>query len=270
MIDSSLKKSQTPDSFGRQENRPKYDIYLLKDSYNRSKGIDNTVKGFRSELSMNAPHVAKFSKFAKTLQNLIKRRSSAVSPHINYELLGTAFNQAYFFKNFVKNLYAFSFLQQHRQIRNNIVVDIGCGAGVASLAWNLTFTNHNPYYILIDKSQSQISIANQIWSIFPKPRLSFANYDYRDYQIKKGIHLASYWLTSQKIENIINEYSLRGIFGDFLIIVDYSDVIDNFVHHLSEYARFQTLFSSIELPETCRNLLRENYLDLGVAVGQLR
>ena len=77
----------------------------------------------------------------------------------NYNTFALTFNRAFLFKNLLKTSYALIVLRNKGFAFDGNVIDVGCGAGVFSIAWHFVFPRYGGQLILIDQSEAQLDIA---------------------------------------------------------------------------------------------------------------
>lgn len=164
-------------------------------------------------------------------KKLMEEFGKGTRKEIDYDRFFLVFNKMYFFKNLYKVFVSLDFLKSHKFIVSTTyssVIDIGCGAGVGTIAWIKLFGKGNTKHILIDKNKCQLDLAKNIVQIFENNIFEFYNSSYpKDFDKLSGIKLFSYWFCEQKcLENTLHEQDLNEFVGDGVLIIDYKHNID--------------------------------------------
>lgn len=194
----------------------------------------------------------------------IKNRFIGRSP-IDYSTGSLAFNRAYFLKNLLKNLtnygYALStgILEPFFSRRRLQVVDIGSGAGTATLAWNYLAKGLSHDFRLLDRSDAQLELAMKISELFqfdfaaeimnfPSPRRRQAD-----------IQLVSYWLCEQDLSD---HALLLNSFQKPSILTDYADVLASVCKQLSSTHSFMLWSLTCAVPYGARQYLEDTHFEV--------
>jgi len=164
-------------------------------------------------------------------KELMAEFGKGIRKEIDYDKFWLVFNKMYFYKNLYKVFVSLDYLKRREFIVPTSypsVIDIGCGAGVSTIAWIKLFGEGNTKHILIDKNKHQLDLAKNIVKIFENNRFEFHNSFYpNDFGKLNGIKLFSYWFCEQKcLETALGEQDLNEFVGDGVIIVDYKHNID--------------------------------------------
>lgn len=216
-------------------------------------------------LRRSIPQTLEPDKSADVLKKVIFRKSYKAAKVINYNLIGTAFVRAYMVKNLLKCLYACSFLKSAQKYGGYIppsrVIDIGSGAGTASIAWKQTFADDMAEYVQIDPSTQQTDLSSAFWDILFGDDLRIYNSKFEDFPNQPGIRLASYWLCGQDFLSFDKDY-LSKIIGQEILIIDYFDVIQKFHDATLTMVSSNIHSLSIEMLPIHQKMLNEKYLNL--------
>lgn len=175
----------------------------------------------------NWPVFVSGSSERETVRNAIEVPPEA-RQRLSYDTLALGFNQAYFFKNLLKCCYCLLWLRNRGYRFEGPIIDVGCGAGVFSVAWSLVMAEGSNSIHLIDQSQDQIDFAKRICSL-----LRLRNVLYQvgtfpdDANGLDGVRVMSYWLCEQVNEwPLASQGDIERILGKRAIIVDYEDNIE--------------------------------------------
>lgn len=150
---------------------------------------------------------------------------------IDYDRYWFAFNQIYFFKNLYKAFVTIDYLYSRGLIVSKTdlpVIDVGCGAGVCTIAWRILFGECTCEIILIDRNKFQLESARQITKIFRGNKFEFYNASFPDeFDQLHGIRLFSYYFCEQEDYGALFDASnLSKIVGEGALIIDYKYIID--------------------------------------------
>ena len=181
--------------------------------------------------------------------------------NLKYEKYALAFNQAFFFKNFYKSLVALSHLKKEGFETDLPVIDVGCGAGVFSIAWNIVFGINKNHIALIDKSKAQLTFAKKIAQILNFNKVEFCHGSFlEDFSTMNGLRLFSYWFCEQDISRLNDPKTLENIVGDGAIFIDYRMVINSLqsIFANEEYSLYRFDLGVRPRPHTCSLLKEEN------------
>lgn len=149
---------------------------------------------------------------------------------IDYDRYWFAFNQIYFFKNLYKAFVTIDYLYSRGLIVSKTdlpVIDVGCGAGVCTIAWRILFGECTEI-ILIDRNKFQLESARRITKIFKGNKFEFYNASFPDeFDQLHGIRLFSYYFCEQEDHSALFDASnLSKIVGEGALIIDYKYIID--------------------------------------------
>lgn len=180
---------------------------------------------------------------------------------LDYERYGLGFNKAFFFKNLYKALVV---LWERRldlaPFSDSQIIDVGCGAGVFSIAWTLIFGSPpRGGLVLIDSSEMQLSIAARILAI-----LGIADYDLRrgtypgEFADLRGFRLYSYFYCKQKLEpTLLNRNEVAGWLGVDALVIDYSHVLESLVELVGHRYQIQYACEALVPPSTYSRLFND-------------
>lgn len=165
------------------------------------------------------------------IKKLIEEFKKEKPPLIDYDEYWSAFNQSYFFKNLYKAFATIKYLQVCDLIElkpDSTVIDVGCGAGVYTIAWNILFDKHKSKHILIDRNKFQLGLARRITKIFNDNIFEFHNASFPDdFDQLHGIRLFSYYFCEQEdYSRFLDANNLSKMIGEGALIIDYRYIID--------------------------------------------
>lgn len=150
---------------------------------------------------------------------------------IDYDKYWFAFNQKYFFKNLYKAFVTIKYMQSRDLIapKNDLtLIDVGCGAGVFTIAWKILFGRCKYETILIDRNKFQLESARRLTKIFKDNKFEFYNASFPDeFDQLHGIRLFSYYFCEQEDHGaLFDTNNLSKIVGEGALIIDYRYIID--------------------------------------------
>lgn len=157
---------------------------------------------------------------------------------IDYDKHWLAFNQNYFLKNLYKAFVTVKYIQSNNLIQlktDPIIIDVGCGAGVCTIAWSRLFGKCTSKIILIDQNKFQLKLSQQITRTFKGNKFEYRNESFPGYFDQlRGIRLFSYFFCEQKDYNMLfNASNISKLIGEGALIVDYEYIIDKIIHWLN-------------------------------------
>ncbi|HYO66466.1 MAG TPA: class I SAM-dependent methyltransferase [Archangium sp.] len=150
-----------------------------------------------------------------------------VSSDIDYERDAWSFTRAFFFKNLYKALVVLSRLQP--ELRSNMpVLDVGAGAGVATIAWASLYGVPVGGFTLVDLSAAQLDIARRLISLLEIPETRYVIGSYPDILNAAGMQrVFSYWFCEQSADAIAN-FGAWGFTSNKAVgsvVIDYPDLV---------------------------------------------
>lgn len=163
---------------------------------------------------------------------------------IDYDRYWIAFNELYFLKNLYKSLVAVDFSKQKFSLNKQeykLVVDVGSGSGVFTIAWRSLLDGRDCQYLLVDKNLNQLSLAKLQFFKLAYNNTSFSHSIFPSANIpSKCFRLFSYWFCEQHLlPELFEHYSDIDIFGEGALIVDYK-------HTIQKVCKFTTTKYSYE------------------------
>ncbi len=156
--------------------------------------------------------------------------SLGLCPSIDYNYHWASFHKAYFYKNLFKSLIAIDFLKVNSFIevgRFKNILDVGCGAAVATIAWLASMGSNNSMHILIDSNSYQLMLAQETVSIFSSNSFILEKYQFpTEFRPFPGLRFYSYWFCEQQDLDFLINGSFKNIVGEAAIIIDYPHIIN--------------------------------------------
>lgn len=174
------------------------------------------------------------------------------------------FARRYFFKNLVKCAITIvhyeRFLNRHRH-----VIDVGTGPGTFVFPFRLHFKPVT--FVAIDQSLAALRLANQLFDLVSvKPPISICAHAPECLVRVGGLVTASYLLTELTDDEFASFSSLTLESPDTaFLIIDYPDVVDLFVSHVSRQRLILTDTFSIRLPSTLARLIGDDHVSFSSA-----
>jgi len=179
------------------------------------------------QITTQLDHYFLFQKKQRLSYHFIKMLYKLFGSHINtkylnYDRIAPSFNQVYFKKNLLKNLIYFN---HHLALTQNGIIDVGCGAAPASIAIASLLNNNGfivPIIKLIDKSQFQLNIANELTKLLSIKIQSFCK---RSFEVENKTYnelvVFSYFFCEQKKIFLQQLFNNRHNFNNGFVIIDY-------------------------------------------------
>lgn len=199
---------------------------------------------------------------ASIIQKWIQYFGKRKCANIDYDLYGRLFNQAFFLKNLYKNVFNIHIASRHEAFTEvNKVVDIGSGAGVASLAWYLVFESLHLKAILIDRSETQLQLARAILRSFGIENLEFHHKILPSKRLSGGFRLISYWLCEQDLDRF-DDHQLFNLLGENALVTDYSHVISAFQERIPATVSTRRWSFSVQISPKVEPYLQEKEVDI--------
>ncbi len=187
----------------------------------------------------------------------------------NYNTFALTFNRAFLFKNLLKTSYALIVLRNKGFAFDGNVIDVGCGAGVFSIAWHFVFPRYSGQLILIDQSEAQLDIAartNKLLGI-KRRRQCLGKFEDRLPDLP-GLRLMSYWLCEQQLPRIAVGRSQQRIFDRLIdcgiIAVDYPQILCSFDDLISTRAVSTMWSNELVLPPKWTERIADHVLNVSV------
>ena len=175
-----------------------------------------------------------------------------------------AFNRVFFERNLLKCLVVIHRFKS--LLAKAPILDIGCGAGAATIAWLLTM-NLDPRQVAssecVDRSKEQLATAKQnVQSILrdePLPR--FASDISPNQRVgADALTFLSFFLCEAYAEGVAPSASLA-MCSNTIIAVDYREVLTRFVSDIGHWLGSSELFQeTYELPSDVRQILGQDTL----------
>jgi len=153
--------------------------------------------------------------------------------HLDYQNEATflLFDQAYFYRNFLKCLLAAHCIQDSfPDIQDTqTVVDVGCGVGTFAIACQLMHTFPRAQFVLSDQYELQCDLATKLFSALQLRSFTVRQANAFQQFGRRGLRIASYWLCGNRrgvVERSNDE--LRQVLRDGMILIDYERNIEDF------------------------------------------
>lgn len=184
------------------------------------------------------------------------RQLSVISP--------AEFARRYFFKNLVKCAITIvhyeKYLYRHKQI-----IDVGSGPGTFVFPFRLHFKPAS--FVAIDRSAQALELANNLFSLVSvKPPVSICGHVPDCLVRVGGLVTASYLLTELDAHDMESFCALAANCSDTaFLVVDYPDVVDEFVSHVSRRRLIFTDTFSVRLPSTLARLIGDDHVSFSSA-----
>lgn len=185
------------------------------------------------EVQKGLPIITQFGPDAALVRDFLRNHGRDPEKTLDYERYAVGFNQASFFKNLYK---ALAFLWQLRSVVpvEYPLVDIGCGAGVFTIAWDRIIRAPPCTTVLIDRSAAQLDIACRLL-----PAVGITDYRTQlgtypgDFADVRGLRLFSYFFCKQVFPpGPTGTAELSSWLGTTALIIDYEHVIDSLARRI--------------------------------------
>lgn len=155
--------------------------------------------------------------------------------NINYDCLALQFNKIYFWKNFIKCLL---FFNKYNDIINDSILDVGCGAAPASIAFSSLMSNKeriNVSISLIDKSKKQLMTAQSFLNYMSIQTRTFIESSFKiRYENYDELVVFSYFFCEQD-KNFLNElFENRKKFYCGFVVIDYLENIEKIYKYFKD------------------------------------
>jgi 16S rRNA G527 N7-methylase RsmG len=209
------------------------------------------------------------SQLTNEMRALVKHQGKSNPEAINYTDQALSFNQAFFRKNLYKNIYFLNWLRQQQHLTNTShVIDIGSGAGVATIAWAMAIGAAHTHFLLMDRSLEQLHLAQQTLAALNIQRVSLQQSHIAEFPATaQGVHLISYWVCEQpQLPSIRSVADFRSAMQGGIVVIDYPEHIDRFAawmqtHGLGEGAIRKSL-STETLSRLVRSYMPETQINV--------
>lgn len=205
-------------------------------------------------------HINPTGRFAQHLANYIicHRENSRIDYRDPKTFL--AFDTLYFFRNFLKCLFAAHHLRAYRERLGTpqTVLDIGSGDGPFTLACELLNAFPKSRYVLIDYGRLQSYLAEELFEFLGfNNNTEIVKADVFSCLTRRGLKIASYWLCGNK-EAVLHrdDQELRHLIRDGLVLVDYQKNILAFAERAEKFSHdWQTIEISAPVPKDLQALV---------------
>lgn len=174
------------------------------------------------------------------------------------------FARRYFFKNLVKCAITIvnyeNYLNRHKQI-----IDVGTGPGTFVFPFRLHFKPTT--FVAVDQSLAALRLANELFDLVSiRPPISIRGHAPECLVSVRGLVTASYLLTELNRDDFEGFCSLAANSSDAaFLIVDYPNVVDLFVSHVSRQRFIFTDTFSINLPHNLARLIGDDHVSFSSA-----
>ncbi|MCD4779053.1 MAG: class I SAM-dependent methyltransferase [Candidatus Omnitrophica bacterium] len=219
-------------------------------------GIDKTFKNIVNELNkVQNFNISISNEDSLQIRKLVDNYKKMNPQPINYDKYWLDFYKQFFLKNLYKALVTIEYLKKYKIITSNTdlpIIDVGCGAGVCTIAWMSLFDKMNNKAILIDQNKFQLELAQHITKILKLNSLEFYNKTFpEEFNKLDGIRLYSYWFCEQKNFSIfLNADNISKIIGEGALIIDYQYIINRLQNVMNSNFSFTRWILKIDkIPE---------------------
>lgn len=196
---------------------------------------------------------------------IYKRFGRYINRYLDYNFLAKAFNQEFFFKNFLKNLLFFDHLNGLEHIYKSGLVDIGCGAAPASIAFYMLYqqkfgSKNIPKIRLVDKSYRQLELARHFCK---KLGVSIQKSNKEVFHVNEKtvdeVAHFSYFICEQERQFIKELYLHRNNLKNGFSVIDYKYVVDRIKNMFEKNGDYGVRVYNlrVQLPPKVRELLNE-------------
>jgi hypothetical protein len=170
-----------------------------------------------------------------SIKDVIEQTNDSPQRAINRRKDALEFNRAFFFRNLYKNLFNISQVISRSMVHRipSNILDLGSGAGVATIAWYAVVRPQNSRVVLFDENADQLILARRalgVAGISPFMTLQ-SSYPNRNETLPNGLRLISYWLCEQDRSKLDPEDLVQILHGG-AIITDYRQVIEDVLDRL--------------------------------------
>lgn len=226
---------------------------------NINKYIEQDFFNIRDKLYKHKIFTKKIDSHDFWLKYKYKLFGRHLTKETNYDFWSISFNRTFFFKNLLKCLL---FFQYFPDLETEQIIDIGCGAAPASIAFSVIMKN-NIQVSLIDKSETQLKLALEFLDMLAIPLNTCEKTNFRAQSIIfKGIAVFSYFLCEQNVNKFIkNLYANRKNFRDGIAIIDYESNIKKIYNYFRKYEEKDKIFivkQSYMLSKEISKILKED------------
>jgi SAM-dependent methyltransferase len=185
---------------------------------------------------------------------------------INYDKNYLTFNKNYFIKNLYKSMISMFYLQENNLLNTVDILDIGCGAGPASLGYllvkSLNSTDYRDLNItIVDTSVGQLDLAFKILDCLKIKNINSIRKKFIiSDQILDELVLFSYFICEQdsKYINILSNHVKN--FKKGFICIDYEKNIRKLERLLKHKYEFTSWNLKVKVEKDILNLLQEEYI----------
>lgn len=178
----------------------------------------------------------------------------------DYDFWSISFNKTYFFKNLLKCLL---FFENFTDIKTDQIMDIGCGAAPASIAFSVLM-NNNIKVNLIDKSEMQLQLAREFLDMLDIPLNTSEKTNFKAQNIiYNGLAVFSYFLCEQNSDKFIKDlYSNRENFHNGFAIIDYEKNIRKIYNCFKQFEgnKICMIKQAYKLSKELSNILKEDVI----------
>lgn len=200
------------------------------------------------------------------LQQRIKLLGRHMPHVVDYEKEYISFAKAYFFKNLYKNLVSFEYAKNAGLVpETSSIVDVGCGAGVSTIAWVLTgLLGKEDEVRLVDQSQSQLTLARRVLSFFSiNTVFTFRMLFYSIVGELPGVAVFSYWVCEQDTLSILAKPEVfAAAVPQGVIVIDYEEQVTRFIQGTLETGSVHRWKFFVRPSEVVSDLLKEEEVEV--------
>ena len=217
-----------------------------------------------------SPTLSTRTKYKKIVKFAYKKFGKHIKKFINYNHFALEFNQEFFFKNYLKNLYFYDHLYNLGYRPNSNILDVGCGAAPASIALYQLASIYKestdlPQIHLIDKSYRQLDLARLMGRTASIPLKSARKevFIFRE-TLYNEMLVFSYFVSEQERSFIKTLYSNRNSLKYGFAVIDYKYIVDRIKKTFDENGDhgIHVFYLHINLPTEFSNFLNENEIHI--------
>jgi hypothetical protein len=193
------------------------------------------------------------------------------SNDIDYERDAWSFTRAFFFKNLYKALVVLSRLQPELR-SNSPVLDVGAGAGVATIAWACLHGVPTGGFTLVDRSSTQLDIARRLINLLEIPETRYVAGTYPGILNATGMQrVFSYWFCEQTADTIADlgtwGFTSKNSLGN--VVIDYPDLVAAMAQDaLTVGCHVATVHERVTPAQTYRDLFNDPHFTAAAAYAR--